>query len=71
MLKIAVIEDSKEYAELLKEKILGTDFKDEAAVELYLDPMEFLDALREGERYQLCFSDIEMPGMRTVAPQMP
>ena len=24
---------------------------------------KFLDALREGERYQLCFSDIEMPGM--------
>jgi len=66
MLKIAVIEDSKEYADLLKKKILETDFKDETAVEIYLDPVVFLDALRDGEKYQLCFSDIEMPGMDGV-----
>ena len=66
MLNIAVVEDSKEYADLLKKKILGTDFKDEVAVELYLDPIEFLDALGKGEKYQLCFSDIEMSGMDGV-----
>lgn len=66
MLKIAVVEDSREYADFLKKKILETDFKDEAEVELYLDSMRFLDALQEGERYQLCFSDVEMPGMDGV-----
>lgn len=63
MLKIAIIEDSKEYADLLKKKIQETDFKDEVKVGLYFDPIEFLDALSEGEEYQLCFSDIEMPGL--------
>lgn len=66
MLKIAVVEDSKEYADLLKKKILETDFKDDTEVDLYLDPMEFLDALGKGENYQLCFSDIEMLGMDGV-----
>lgn len=66
MLKIAVVEDSREYADLLKKKILETDFKDEAEVESYLDPMEFLDALGRGKKYQLCFSDIKMPGMDGV-----
>ncbi|MDE7007502.1 MAG: LytTR family DNA-binding domain-containing protein [Lachnospiraceae bacterium] len=66
MLKIAVIEDSKEYADLLKKKILETDFKDDTEIDLYLDPMKFLDVLGRGEKYQICFSDIEMPGMDGV-----
>lgn len=66
MLKIAVVEDSKEYADLLKKKILETDFKDDTEVDLYLDPMEFLDVLVRGEKYQLCFLDIKMPGMDGV-----
>lgn len=66
MLKIAVIEDNAEYADLLKKKILETDFKDEVSVDLYLKPMEFLDCLGNGEKHQICFSDIKMPGMDGV-----
>lgn len=66
MLKIAVVEDSKEYANLLKKKILETDFKDDTEVDLYFDPVEFSSVLERGEKYRLCFSDIEMPGMDGV-----
>ena len=66
MLRIAVIEDSKEYANLLKKKIMETDFKDDTEVDLYLDSTKFLDALGKGEKYQLCFSDIKMSGMDGV-----
>lgn len=66
MLKIAVVEDSKEYADFLKKKILETDFNDEVEVDLYLDSMRFLNALGEKEKYHLCFSDIKMPGMDGV-----
>lgn len=66
MIAIALIEDNKEYALMLKKKILETDFKDELSVNLYLNPIEFLDRLKAGKRYQLCFSDVVMPEMDGV-----
>lgn len=66
MIEIALIEDNKEYALMLKEKILETDFKDEISVNLYLNPIEFLDGLNSGKRYHVCFSDVIMPEMDGV-----
>lgn len=63
MLKIAIVEDSTEYANLLKEKIMKTDFKDQVLIDLYEDPIVLLNAMENGAKYQLCFSDIKMPGM--------
>lgn len=63
MLIIAIVEDNKEYATMLKKRIMETDFKDKVLVNIYLNPMEFLDKVKAGKRYQLCFSDVMMPEM--------
>lgn len=63
MLTIAIVEDSKEYADLLKKRIMETDFKDKVSVNIYLNPIEFLGKVKAGKRYQICFSDVMMPEM--------
>lgn len=66
MLRMEIVEDSREYADILAKKISGTDFKDETLVEAYTGPESFLEELKKGKRYQVCFSDIQMPGMNGV-----
>lgn len=63
MLTIAIVEDKKEYAAMLQKRIMETDLKDKTVVDIYLNPIVFLDKVKAGKRYQLCFSDVMMPEM--------
>lgn len=52
---------------MLKKRIIETDFGDKVLVNIYLNPKEFLDKVKAGRRYKLCFSDVmmlEMDGMK-------
>lgn len=66
VIKIAVVEDSREYAEGLRERIQKTDFHEETSIDLFGNAETFLKKLKTGERYHLCFSDVRMPGMDGV-----
>lgn len=63
MITIAIIEDNSDYAAMLKTKIMETDFEDKTVVDIYLNPISFLEQIKMGKRYQLCFSDVMMPEM--------
>lgn len=63
MIRIAIVEDDKEYATKLKNRLLKTDFPEEISIDIYLKPQDFLDALRQEKRCQLCFFDVVMPSM--------
>lgn len=68
MISAAVVEDNREFAEMLRERILsGTDWGTEISVVIYGGPEEFLRETegKEGERRRtdIAFLDVEMPGM--------
>lgn len=63
MKRIAIVEDNQEFAEILKEKMereLPEIWPEGIRVDRYADGEEFL---LSAQMYDICFSDIEMPGM--------
>ncbi len=67
MINIAVVEDDAGFAETLREKVCReSGFGEKTEVELYHDPLEFLEHLQSDGPYDLCFLDVEMPGMDGV-----
>lgn len=59
---IAVCDDQKEYRELLHQKIVKHGFENdyEANVREYESGSRLLEAIRQGEHFDVCFLDIQM-----------
>lgn len=62
MKKIAIVDDDRDYAEEIRKVIMAGKWRDTIRVDVYEDPGLFLDELQNGKEYDLCLSDIEMPG---------
>lgn len=67
MIAIAIVEDNEIFASRLQDKLkLETDWEDSVSITVFLNPRDLLKRLTEGERFDVCFSDVEMPGMNGI-----
>ena len=66
MKKIAIVDDDRYYAEEIREEIISGQWEYSVQVDLYEDPEIFLSDLQNGRAYDLCLSDIEMPGKNGI-----
>lgn len=63
-MRIVIVEDNREFADILKRKIdVDTGLGVGNVVDIYTEPKNFINMLKAGKRYELCFSDILMPEM--------
>ena len=67
MKKIAIVDDDRDYAEGIRKVITASKWRDTIWADIYEDPGLFLDELQNGKEYDLCLSDIEMPGKSGLA----
>lgn len=66
MKKIAVVDDDMNYAKYIREEIYASEWGEDVEVDVYNAPDLFISGLKEGKIYDLCISDIEMPGKNGV-----
>ncbi|MCI9074947.1 MAG: response regulator transcription factor [Dorea sp.] len=70
MFKIAVIDDSKEMTEVVREiakrQAEESGIESEIMIKTYTDPEAFLDDLKEGRYFHIFILDVEMPEMTGV-----
>ena len=68
MIKIAIIDDDKSFINLLKKKVEdycdGIKFPCQIAV--FFNPQLFYYELTDKKHYDICFMDIEMPGINGI-----
>lgn len=66
MKKIAVVDDDMNYAKYIREEIYASEWDEDVGVDVYDAPDLLIGAIKEGRIYDLCISDIEMPGKNGV-----
>ena len=66
MKKIAVVDDDMNYAKYIREEIYASEWDEDVEVDVYDAPDLLICAIKEGRIYDLCISDIEMPGKSGV-----
>lgn len=67
MIAIAIVEDNEIFASMLRDKLkLETSWEEPVSITVFLSPRDLLKRLTEGERFDVCFSDVEMPGMNGI-----
>lgn len=66
MKKIAVVDDDMNYAKYIREEIYASEWDEDVEVDVYDAPDLLISSLKEGRIYDLCISDIEMPGKNGV-----
>lgn len=66
MKRIAIVEDNRNFAEEVKKEINASEWEHSVEIDIYENPINFLDNMKNGRRYDLCLSDIEMPEMNGI-----
>lgn len=66
MKRIAIVEDDRNFAEEVRKEIGLSRWKYAIETDIYDNPAYFLDNMKNGKRYDLCLSDIEMPEMNGI-----
>ncbi len=66
MKKIAIVDDNREYLKEIRTEIGSSNWGYPVEIDLYENSDQFLSSLRNGKRYDLCLSDIEMPGKNGI-----
>lgn len=64
--RIAIIDDDRDTAAMIQKKAAEQDWGCIVETEVFCNPHHFLDMLEDGKRYDLCFSDVIMPGMNGI-----
>lgn len=66
MKRIAIVEDNRIYAENIRAEISSSGWRHPVEIDIYENPVIFLDDLDGGKKFDLCLSDIEMPQINGI-----
>ncbi len=66
MKRIAIVEDNRNFAEEVSKEVSSSRWECPIEIDVYEDSVAFLDNVKNGKRYDLCLTDIEMPEMNGI-----